>query len=73
MYTNTELIDSLLIDLNDAVRALLSGQYIAAAGTVSQMAQKLMNLRAGVESDIKSRDQCIEDLRRQIHTEREGK
>ena len=59
-------MDTILVDLNDLLRQQMSGQYIQACGTVAQMAQKLINLRSAIDNDIKSRDQCIEDLKRQL-------
>jgi len=66
LYTNEQLVDTLLSDLNDTIKAVASGQYIAACSMVSQMVQKLVNLRAAIGNDIKSRDQCIEDLKNQL-------
>lgn len=66
LMTNTELMDTMLTDLNNGVKALLAGQYIAACDAVTQIAQKLVALRTAVDSDIKSRDQCIEDLKKQL-------
>lgn len=66
LYSHTELIGTILVNLNDALKGLLSGQYIQACSDVTQMAQKLINLRNTIDNDIKSRDQCIEDLKREL-------
>lgn len=66
MLTNTELIDTIIADLNNTVKAAMSGQFIAACDTVTLMAQKLVQLKSGIDADIKSRDQCIEDLKKQL-------
>lgn len=66
IYTNREIVDSLIIDLNELVKSMVDGQYIVACSTVSQMSQKLVNLRAGIEADLKSKDEKIECLKNQL-------
>lgn len=66
MYTSSELIDSLIVDLNDAPKALVSGQYIRFCGIIDQMGQKLINLRNGVKSDLDNKTKIIEDLKQQL-------
>ena len=66
LYRHTELIDTIIVDLNNMLKDQLNGQYIQACRDVTQMVQKLLNIRATIDNDIKSRDQCIEDLKRQL-------
>lgn len=66
LYSNTELVDSLIVDLNNVLKHQLGGQYIQSCGIVSQMGQKLLNLRSAIENDIKSRDKLIEDLKNEL-------
>ena len=68
LYTNSELLDSLIVDLNNVVKEQFSGQYIKACGIVHQMAQKLISLRNTIDDDLKNRDQTIEILKGQIRT-----
>ena len=61
-YTNVELIDSIIIDLNSCIKEVADGQYIQACNMVTQMSQKLVNLRNTVDNDLKNREQVIEEL-----------
>ena len=63
LYTNTELMDTIIIDLNNALKELLSGQYIQACCHVTQMSQKLVNLRNTIDNDLKNREETIEHLK----------
>lgn len=62
LYTNVELIDSIIIDLNSCIKEVADGQYIQACNMVTQMSQKLVNLRNTVDNDLKNREQVIEEL-----------
>lgn len=66
LYDNEGLIDTLISDCNSAVKACVSGQYIAFCNTMVQMVQKLANLKNGIQRDLQSRDQTIEDLKNQL-------
>lgn len=66
MFDNTELIDSLIVDCNNAVKSCVGGQYIAFCSTMVQMVQKLANLKNGVKSDLESREQTIKDYERRL-------
>ena len=65
-YTNTELIDSIIVDLNNMIKEEISGQYINACNMVNQIAQKLVSLRSGIDKDIKNRDKTIECLKQEL-------
>ena len=66
LYTNSELVDSLINDLNNLLRLQMSGQYVQACCSVAQMAQKLVNLRKTIDNDMKSRDKTIETLKAEL-------
>lgn len=66
LYTNAELIDSLIVDLNNVLKYQFGGQYIQSCGIISQMGQKLLNLRTAVENDIKSKNEYIENLKLEL-------
>ena len=66
LYTNTELVDTLIVDLNNLVKEQLSGQYIQFCGIVVQMTQKLTNLKKGIISDLANKDEKIEALKNTI-------
>lgn len=67
LYTNTELMDSVIVDLNNALKELFSGQYIQACCHVTQMSQKLVNLRNTIDDDLKNREETIERLKQVLH------
>jgi hypothetical protein len=62
-YTNTELVDTIIVDLNNIPAKLIAGQFIQACAVVAQMGQKLANLRDGIKADIASKDRTIEELK----------
>ena len=66
LYTNSELVDTIIADLNKIIKEALNGQYIEACCFVTQAAQKLINLRANIDKDLKSRDELIENLKREL-------
>ena len=66
LLTNSELIDSIIVDLNNLQKELVSGQYIQFCSIVYQMAQKLINLRNTVDNDLKNRDETIETLKNEL-------
>ena len=66
LLTNSELVDTLIVDLNNLVKEYSNGQYIQACCYITQMSQKLLNLRKSIDSDLKSRDECIEALKREL-------
>lgn len=62
LYTNDELIDSLIVDCNEAVKSISSGQFIQWCKLMYEMVVKLANLKNGVKNDIASREETIEKL-----------
>ena len=66
LYTNSELVDSLINDLNNLLKEALNGQYIQACCAVHVMAQKLLNLRKTIDADLENRNQVIEKLKREL-------
>lgn len=65
-YTNTELINSIIVDLNNMIKEEISGQYINACNMVNQIAQKLVCLQSGIDKDIKNRERTIEILKQEL-------
>ena len=66
LFSNSELIDSLINDLNEVIRQTVSGQYLQACINVTGMTQKLTNLRKTIDNDLKNRDETIETLKQQL-------
>lgn len=66
MLANLQLIDSLIEDLNNAIKCQMGGQYILWCQACLQIVQKLHNLKSGVEAEIKNRDEIIGTLKREL-------
>ena len=66
IMTNVELIESIIVDLNTLCKEAANGQYINACMCVTQMSQKLLNLRKTVDDDLKNREQTIESLKESL-------
>ena len=66
LWDNQGLCDTLTTDLNNMVKAVVSGKYILFSGIVAQMAQKIDNLKKGIAADLASKDAIIEELKRVI-------
>ena len=65
-YTSSELIDTIIVDMNNMIKEALSGQYVQICYIVTGMTQKLMNLKKGIEADLASKDKVIEQLKDQL-------
>ena len=65
-YTNSELIDTIIVDMNNMIKEALSGQYIQICYIVTGMTQKLMKLKKGIDADLASKDKVIEQLKDQL-------
>ena len=62
LYDNFGLIDTLMEDLNELPKDLMNGQHIRFCLRISQMAQKLINLKTGFQNDIGSLKAQIREL-----------
>ena len=65
MNTN-ELLDSLIVDCDCAVKDLISRGYIGFCAHMVAIVQKLGALKAGYGKDMKNRDETIEALKAEI-------
>lgn len=66
LLDNEGLIDSLIVDTNNLVKDLVSGQYVQFSRTIVYMIQKLANLKNNLKIEISSRDNEIALLRSQL-------
>ena len=64
LFDNQGLCDSLIGDLNNLMKAIVSGQYIQFCAIVSGMGQKIVNLKKGIQSDLDSMSEKVEELKR---------
>ena len=66
MLDNQQLIDSMILDCNNAVGAIAQGQYILFCRLMYEMVQKLGNLKKGVAVELKNREEIIAGLKEQL-------
>lgn len=66
MIDNQQLIDSMILDCNNAVGAIAQGQYILFCRLMYEMVQKLGNLKKGVAVELKNREEIIAGLKDQL-------
>lgn len=66
IYSNSDLVKSLVADLNALIKNELCGEYVMACAIVTGMTQKLMNLQNTIDNDLKNRDETIEMLKEQL-------
>ena len=66
MYTCTELINSIIVEMYEMFKALVSGNYAVFCSGFSDVMSKLTALRKGIEDDKAAKDRQIEDLKAQI-------
>lgn len=66
MYTNSELIGSILTDLNEMMKYQAAGQFLQATTVFVGIVQKLVQLRQHIDDDLKNRDETIESLKNEL-------
>lgn len=66
IYTHSELIDSIMQDLNSLVKCHMIGEHVTACAIMTGIAQKLLKLKEGVANDLKNREQTIEQLKEEL-------
>ena len=64
LMDNEGVCDSLLLDLNNLPKVLMTGQYIQFCTLVVSMSQKLLNLKKGITNDMQSMKDKVEELKR---------
>lgn len=66
MYTCTELINSIIVEMYEMFKALVSGNYAIFCSGFSDIMSKLTALPKGIADDKAAKDAQIEDLKAQI-------
>ena len=66
IYTHSELIDSIMQDLNSLVKCHMIGEHVTACAIMTGISQKLLKLKEGVANDLKNREQTIEQLKEEL-------
>lgn len=64
LLDNMGLIDSLIVDVNNQFKALVSGEYVRFQDLSVKMIQKLANLRNGIKTERESLEEENAELRR---------
>ena len=65
LYDNEGICDKGIQICNDALKQLVSGNYIAFANRVQQITQIFSNLKKTMHGDRESLEQKVEDLKRE--------
>lgn len=66
LYTNSELIDTIIVDLNNLLKLAVDGRFIQACSIVTMMSQRLVNLKKTIDDDLNNRNKTIEILKNQL-------
>ena len=66
MYTNSELIGSILTDLNEMMKYQAAGPFLQATTVFVGIVQKLVQLRQHIDDDLKNRDETIQSLKDEL-------
>lgn len=63
LWDNEGLCDTLINDLNNLPKILINGQFIQFCAVVSGMAQKLLNLKKGIQGERESMNEKVDSLK----------
>lgn len=66
LYTNSELIGTILDDLNTVLKIAMTGQPLQACAVLTGTAQKLINLQKTINDDLNNRDETIKSLKDEL-------
>ena len=66
IYTHSELINSIMQDLNSLVKCHMIGEHVTACAIMTGISQKLLKLKEGVANDLKNREETIEQLKEEL-------
>lgn len=66
LLTNSELLESIIGDLNEYLRNISVGQFVRANLLLTGIVQKVMNLKRTIDDDLKNREKTIAVLKEQL-------
>lgn len=66
MYTNSELLDTIITQMYDMFKALITGQYVLFTAAFTELMSKLSSLKKGIEKDEKMHRQQVKMLEDQL-------
>lgn len=64
LYDNIGLVDTIVNDLNRIPRLMIDGQFFQASAVFASVGQRLGNLKKGIQEELDSKDEIIEQLKR---------
>ena len=66
LLDNEGLCDSVINDLNNMLKNLVSGQYIISCSIITQISQKIINLKSGIKAELDNKNAIIEQLKQEL-------
>lgn len=63
LYDNDGLLETVILDCNNAVKNLATGNYIAFCNIMVGIVQKVTNVRNGMKTEIDEKNRQIEELK----------
>lgn len=66
LYTNTEMVDQIIIKLDGALKALIGGERLAFAAGYVEIMQMLASLKKGIDTDNRMHAQQVKMLEEQL-------
>lgn len=63
LYDNIGLVDTIVSDLNNIPRLMIDGQFFRVAAVFASVGQRLSNLKKGIQEELASKDEIIEQLK----------
>ena len=66
LYTNTEMVDQIIIKLDGALKALIGGERLAFAAGYVEIMQMLASLKKGIDQDERGHRQQVKMLEEQL-------
>lgn len=70
LYDSAGFVDTIILDCNEAVKQLVSGNYVAFCNGMTEIVKKLALLKNGITKDKEDLERQISELREQL--ERSG-
>ena len=64
LYDNIGLVDTIVNDLNRIPRLMIDGQFFRVSAVFASVGQRLGNLKKGIQEELDSKDEIIEQLKR---------
>lgn len=64
LFDSGGLCDTLVRDLNNLPKLLMTGQYIQFCALVADMAQRVVKLKSGIANDMESMKNKVDEIKR---------